>query len=157
MEQIERVGAFGENSDGMRRKAGFNPKRRLAPVGRLDAASRDELAKRCRYGGNPEHKRNPADYGLTPPTNPRPGKTICDGERVILKDEARTLLVAGLVRGMMSERTVNGWPQNVWAVNEAGLVFEAQLENQTTGSYHGYPMPTDDDFRALILAEWRVR
>ncbi len=141
----------------MKRRAGYNPKRRLAPAERLDAATRAALAQRCNYGGNPEHKRNPADYGLTPPANPRPGKTLCDGARAIAKDEARALLASGLERGMTSERVINGWPSNVWAVDEAGHVFEAQLENQVTGSYHGYPMPADDDFRAEVVAEWRMR
>ena len=58
---------------------------------------------------------------------------------------------------MTSERVINGWPSNVWAVDEAWHVFEAQLENQVSGSYHGYPMPADDDFRAEVVAKWRIR
>lgn len=51
----------------------------------------------------------------------------------------------------------NGWPQNVWAVSESGDAFEAQLENQDTGTYHGYPMLEKDSFRELVMDEWRKR
>lgn len=36
------------------------------------------LARRAGYGGNPAHKRNPGDFGLPPPSDPRPFKTLCD-------------------------------------------------------------------------------
>jgi hypothetical protein len=49
------------------------------------------------------------------------------------------------------------WPQNVWALSEAGEAFEAQLENPTVGAYHGYPMPQNDDFRAVVQVEWNKR
>jgi hypothetical protein len=42
-------------------------------------------------------------------------------------------------------------------VSDAGEVFEAQLENPAQGTYHGYPMPEDDDFRRLVLKEWKAR
>ena len=45
----------------------FNPKRRIASSGHASQVALDALAQRVRYGGNPEHKRNPGDFGLTPP------------------------------------------------------------------------------------------
>lgn len=58
----------------------FNPKRQLVPMealhSRLPLLS--ERILDVRYSGNPEHKRNPGDYGLDPPSAPRPGKTLCD-------------------------------------------------------------------------------
>ena len=58
---------------------------------------------------------------------------------------------------MVSVQTRDGWPQNVWAVSETGELFEAQLENATRGSYHGYPMPLSDDFRSSVIGEWNRR
>src|SRR4051794_5366607 len=102
-----------------------------------------DLASRAEYGGNPEHKRSPADFGLTPPVSPRPGKTLCDGAGQVAKADAERLLRAGLKKDMLSEQRRSGWPKNVWAVHE-GQAFEAQLENSDQGVYHGYPMPIDD-------------
>lgn len=45
----------------------------------------------------------------------------------------------------------------IWAVTEAGLPMEAQLENPDAGTYHGYPMPEHDPFRLEILRLWRER
>ena len=58
---------------------------------------------------------------------------------------------------MISRPSGERWPQNVWAVSEDGQLFEAQLENPASGVYHGYPMPQDDDFRDIVLAEWQKR
>jgi hypothetical protein len=140
----------------MRRRSGYNPKRRIAAADALTSAERDGLAARVVYGGNPEHKRSPGDYGLTPPVSPGPANTLCGGDRAIPKSEAIGLLQAGLRKGTTSAATPEGWPQNVWAVSDTDQVFEAQLENATQGAYHGYPMPEDHDFR-IVLKEWKAR
>lgn len=114
------------------------------------------MAASARYGGNPEHKLRPKDYGLTPPRNPRPGKAICDGDGEVPKADAERLLKMSFEKGMVSVQTRNGWPQNVWSVRN-GEAFEAQLEDRERGSYHGYPMPRHDDFREVVLAEWARR
>jgi len=57
----------------------------------------------------------------------------------------------------MSINEKNGWPQNIWAVDENGHPLEAQLENQETGAYHGYPIPESDPFGQTIIDEWRKR
>lgn len=141
----------------MKRRRGYNPKRRLAGNEALAGWDLDELASRCSYGGNPEHKRDPADYGLTPPTNPRPGKTLCDAAGAIPLGEAEYLLKGGFRKGMVSELRCGDWPRNVWSVSESGEVYEAQLENQEQGVYHGYPMPRDDEFRTIIASAWTLR
>ena len=141
----------------MQPRRGYNPKRKIAGIGTYADQDLAQFARAARYGGNPEHKKSPGAYNLTPPTSPRPGKTLCDAERPLLKGEAKGLLDAGFDRGLVSVQTVGGWPQNVWAVDEEGRVFEAQLENRETGTYHGYPMPTDDSFRNEVLREWDAR
>ena len=62
------------------RRKSFNPKRRIAENSEKDQL--EMLAKQARYGGNPEHKRNHGDFGLAPPSSPRPDKTLCDGAYV---------------------------------------------------------------------------
>lgn len=141
----------------MKRRGGYNPKRRIAAVGLLSEDERHALSDRVIYTGNPEHKRSPADYGLSPPAQPRPGKTLCDGHRQISKDEAIDLLKQGLRKGMFSNCEPGSWPQNIWSVSTSGEIFEAQLENREQGAYHGYPVPVDDDFRRIIKDEWERR
>ena len=141
----------------MRERRGYNPKRQIAPDDLSSLASRNALLSEVLYGGNPEHKRSPGDYGFTPPAQPRPGKTLCDAEGPFLKDNALELLKSGLAKGMVSVRNNNGWPQNVWAISDTGELFEAQLENSIRGIYHGYPMPKNDDFRLEVIREWKRR
>ena len=54
----------------------FNPKRRLYPEEGL--RPRQQILSLAidgvRYSGNPEHKRNPGDFGLNPPSSPKGGK-----------------------------------------------------------------------------------
>jgi hypothetical protein len=142
-------------TDLMRPRSGnFNPKRQICKpdeaARRLDAMQSN--LGRLRYSGNPEHKRNPGDFGLTPPSGQRPGKTLCDQVRIFTRNEAVRLLQAGFRRGMVSVQERNGWPQNVWAVTDKGEPLEAQLEGD--GIYHGYPMPEADPFRDEVVARW---
>ena len=132
-----------------------NPKRRLHPGPReLDLLT---LASRATYGGNPQHKRNPGEFGLNPPADPRQEKTLCDPSGILTREAAARLLRDGIRRGLVSAQIRNGWPQNVWAVMENGMVFEAMLENETTGAYHGYPILQGDPLRDDILEAWKQR
>lgn len=136
-----------------KRKA-FNPKRHIASS--IRQRDLEELATRVRYGGNPEHKRNPGDFALTPPSLPRADKTLCDLAGIFRRVEAERLLREGIRRGLVSQWEGAGFPRNVWAVTEAGLPLEAQLENAGNGTYHGYPMPEDDAFREQVIEKWRT-
>jgi len=122
-----------------------------------ERAELEALADRSRYGGNPEHKRNPGDFGLTPPSSPRPAKTLCDDAGVSRREAAHELLRSGIRDGLVSQQSRGNWPQNVWAVSDGGVPFEASLENQETGTYHGYPMMAADPLRAEIKARWEAR
>ena len=136
----------------IRRRQRFNPKRRLQQG--LDADELITLARRVRYTGSPYHKRNPGDFGLTPPSQPRPDRTLCDETGITTRAEALRLLREGIERGLISVKTRGDFPQNVWAVTNEGVPLEAQLENQVQGTYHGYPMPSADDFREQVLELW---
>lgn len=139
----------------MKRRTGFNPKRRIRET--VDGASLERLISSIRYGGNPEHKRNPGDFGLTPPSQPRADKALCDVVHIFTRQEATSLLIAGVKKGLISEREVNGFPQNIWAVTKNGYPLEAQLNDVTRGEYHGYPMPLADPFREVVLKQWSVK
>lgn len=96
---------------GVKKRISFNPKRRLQ-------APDEEMATgwlKADYGGNPEHKRNPGDFGLTPPSNPRPHKSLCDDAGILSRQEAKNLLLAGIKKGCVSQQKIApaGWPQNV--------------------------------------------
>ena len=78
----------------------FNPKRRIAAAPDPDAL--EDLAARVRYGGNPEHKRNPGDFGLTPPARPRADKSKCDWAGIVEQAVALHLLRQGIRRGLIS-------------------------------------------------------
>ena len=138
----------------MRRRKTFNPKRRIQSD--CDAAVREKLVVEVRYGGNPEHKRNPRDFGLTPPLRPRPDKTLCDDVAVTTRSQALGLLRQGVKKGLVSEQMRGAYPQNIWAVTDEGQPLEAQLENAELGTYHGYPMSESDPFRDQVLDLWRA-
>lgn len=134
----------------------YNPKRRFLKVSSEELSSFRELSEKVAYGGNPEHKKNPGDFGLTPPSDPRCGKSLCDVANIIERAVACGLLREGLSRGLVSDRSINGWPKNVWAVTQDGVPLEAQLENPTVGVYHGYPMPSSDPFAAEVIKRWEA-
>lgn len=139
-----------------RRYDKFNPKRKMLTPAQA-AARMDELRKLAdsvRYGGNPEHKKNPGDFGLTPPADPRQGKSLCDVAKIFKRNEAEKLLREGLRKGLVSDRMVGEWPKNVWSVTDDGVAMEAQLENPNLGTYHGYPMVETDPFLDEVIRYW---
>ena len=115
----------------MKRKTGYNPKRRFDTE--PGSALLEQIALSVRYGGNPEHKRNPGDFGLTPPAQPRPDKSLCDDLGIFSKAKAERLLQEGARKGMVSQARREGFPQNIWAVTLDGSPVEAQLENASSG------------------------
>ena len=136
----------------MRRQTSFNPKRRICTG--CEPALLVELAQTVTYGGNTEHKRDPGDFGLTPPSQPRADKTLCDAVNINTRSAARRVLRAGAKKGLISEQTRGKFPQNIWAVTADGHPLEAQLENSLQGIYYGYPMPSTDPFRNEVLDRW---
>lgn len=138
-----------------RRYQKFNQKRRIADPGQWQAERLNELRVGVSYGGNPEHKRNPGDFGLKPPSDPRLSKSLCDEAQIFTRTEALELLHAGIDKGLVSDRENGGWPKNIWSVTATGIPMEAQLENPETGCYHGYPMPESDPLAAEVIERWK--
>ncbi|MCW8795446.1 MAG: hypothetical protein OQK67_00075 [Chlorobium sp.] len=137
----------------MKKRSRFNRKRRFDDD--LSTEELMELSGRIRYAGNPEHKRNPGDFGLNPAFNPRPDKSLCDDVGIFNKADAEGLLKEGARLGLVSKNRRGEWPQNIWAVTSEGQPLEAQLENKEKGTYHGYPMPVSDRFAQAVLGRWR--
>lgn len=143
----------------MRRRKTFNPKRRLreAPKTKEEREALVALAEKASYGGNPEHKRNPSDFNLTPPSQPRQAKTLCDDLGLVTRAMALNALKEGFQRGLVSVQERRGWPQNVWMVFQTGHPVEAMLENPEVGTYNGYPLQRDDPFREQVLQRWKTK
>lgn len=136
----------------MSRRTHFNPKRRIAEVN--SPLELTLLAERVKYTGSPYHKRDPGDFGLIPPAQPLPDKTLCDEAGITSKLEACRLLKRGVRRGLISVRRDGQFPVNIWSVTRDGVALEAQLENRVLGTYHGYPLTLNDDFRDVVLERW---
>lgn len=134
----------------------FNTKRRLLTPVQVEARAQElrDLADLAGYGGNPEHKKNPGDFNLTPPSDPRQGKSLCDVAKIFKREEAVQLLKQGLRSGLVSDRMGGAWPKNVWMVTADGIALEAQLENPVLGTYHGYPIPAADPFLLEVIRRW---
>ncbi|MFP1678786.1 hypothetical protein ACLD02_08810 [Alloalcanivorax sp. C16-2] len=139
------------------RRDTFSVKRRIRSTEELEEIDLKSLKESVAYCGNPAHKKNPGDFGLTPPSGARAGKSLCDAVNIFEKAVAEELLREGVRRGMVSKQFRGEWPQNIWAVTGDGVALEAQLENKVAGEYHGYPMPPTDPFAEQVLREWEAR
>ena len=122
---------------------------------RLSVDERDALRLRARYEGSPHHKSNPGDFNLTPPSAPRPDKTLCDEAGIFRRELALRLFLAAIDFGLVSEATAqDGFPKQLWAVDEHGRVFEAMYGGSKVGSYHGYPIRRSDPLSQKVLRLW---
>jgi len=133
-----------------------NPKKRLrpSPSSSQEKQQLDALAQTARYVGNPDHKSNPGDFGLQPPSRPRLAKSLCDTVGIFSRAEAQAILRKGIEYGCVSAQEDEGWPRVVWAVF-GNSVLEARLDNAQQGTYHGYPLDRDDPFASAVLERWR--
>ena len=118
------------------RRRKYNPKRRLHKGLEKDKAA--SIAKSLKYKGSPLHKRVPGDFGLTPPSSPRPGKTLCDGVGIFQVKVADLLLRKGAEKGLVSHDADQGFPRYIWVVTDNEDVLEARCDDAEHGTYHGY-------------------
>jgi len=96
--------------------------------------------------------KNPGDFGLTPPSQPRPDKTLCDGAGIFKAAEAQRWLRQGVRKGFISADQHGGYPKHIWAVTDKSVVLEAQYSGDR--HYHGYPLFEPDPFRKAVLKCW---
>lgn len=121
----------------------------------LTDAEKAVLRARAAYEGSPHHKRNPGDFGFVPPCAPRPDKTLCDEARVHRRADADRLFGRAIDRGLVSEATAaDGFPKQLWVVDEQGQVFEAVYGGSVAGRYHGYPIRKTDPLFEQVSAAW---
>jgi len=125
----------------------------------LSSGDKRKWAKLCRYEGDPEHKRAPGNFGLTPPAAPNFAKNLCDGGTVNVPtvEEAQELLESGIQRGLVSAKLKHGYPSRIWAVRADGAVFEARYGGSREGRYHGHPLFEGDANYDMVLEAWEAR
>jgi hypothetical protein len=128
--------------------------RRKVRAARLTEEEKAVLRARAVYEGSPHHKRNPGDFGLTPPAAPRLDKTLCDEAGIFERARAADLFARAIDRGVVSEANVGGFPKQMWVVDEHGRVFEVMLGGSQPGRFHGYPIRKSDPLHDAIVAAW---
>jgi len=136
----------------MPRRRKHNPKRRLHKGLEKDRGT--ALASCVSYKGSPLHKRVPGDFGLTPPSSPRPAKTLCDGVGIFQVKIANLLLRTGAEKGLVSNDADRGFPRYIWVVTETRDVLEARCDDSVNGTYHGYPLEQNDPMATIVLNRW---
>ncbi len=123
----------------------------------LSDGERAFLVDKASYEGSAFHKAKPNDFGLTPPTNPRKDKTLCDEAGVFDKATAKRLFESAVAGGLVSEQTTGeGFPKQIWVV-DAGRVYELMYGGSKVGCYHGYPIRNADPLADQVRARWSSR
>lgn len=97
----------------------------------------EDLARRVRYVGSPEHKDGPSFAGLP---HFRKDASICDS--AITQGQAQDWLSMGIRLGNIGAPWENAFPRYVWYKTGA-IMYEGRLVNQTKGEYKGYPLSKD--------------
>jgi hypothetical protein len=142
---------------GLRARAARQETERKIRVELLSDEERAFLVAKARYEGSPLHKARANDFGLTPPTNPRKDKTLCDEAAAFDKATAKLLFEAAVARGLVSEgKTGDGFPKQLWVVDK-GRVYELMYGGSQAGRYHGYPIRESDPLADLVRARWDSR
>jgi hypothetical protein len=118
----------------------------------LNEAQR-ELLEQARYEGSPYHKRNPGDFGLTPPAARTADKTLCDDSGVTSLKEASRIFARAVQREVVSEALTQNHPSRLWVVDD-DQVFECKYGGSTDGRYHGYPLEDDDPQAEVVRRAW---
>jgi hypothetical protein len=136
------------------RKRKHNPKREIRDL--VDQPFLKSLRGKVKYVGSPFHKRSPGDFGLTPSSQPRPDKTLCDKVKIFKVAIAQRLLLEGVAKGLISTQLRGDLPQNICVVTSEGVPLEAQLDNADAGTYHGYPMADGDPLAKKVLERWNA-
>lgn len=141
----------------MAKRQGNRPDRRIEARDAFSDSILQNIAARMRYEGSGHHKLRPGDYHFSPPTSPRPSKSVCDDLRTVLLAEASQLFRTGIAKGMISKPGPDGLPKYVWAVDADGQAYEAKQGGTRPGDYHGYRLRNDDPQCRIVLDEWKNR
>ena len=116
------------------------------------------LSAHAQYEGSAFHKKEPHNFDLTPPSNPRQDKTLCDEAGIFDKQIAFELFARAIQVGLVSEKDkVDGFPAQIWVVDRDGRVFEIMYGGSRTGRYHGYPVRRVHPLFEKISLAWAAR
>lgn len=113
-----------------------------------DADAPEDLARRVRYVGSPEHKDHPSQAG---PPRLRSDATPCEPHMTVDVNGNTEALREGIRRRCVSAVFEGGYPKYVWTwIN--GVLYEARHINGPQGTYKGYRLeeletPSDPDGR----------
>ena len=138
------------------RRRSIRPSTVLVPRGKFTLDELERLAIGASYRSNLSHKREMFD-GEAGQARLDLDKTLCDGTGTNTQEASEDLLREAFRRGMVSQQVRQRWPQNVWAVDQSGEVYQANLANSATGEYHGFPIRSEGRFLAHIRAAWAER
>lgn len=133
-----------------------NEKRKLVePIPAI--AERAALAAQVRYEGSAKHKERPRAFGMEPV--PRAADdTLCDGHAGFAPSDMPgvvDLLRRGIDAGLIGHNLRYGTtPTILWAISNAGWVFEARITNVDQFLYHGYPLLPGDAFARQVIARY---
>lgn len=78
----------------------FNTKRKIKKLTAIELEDCSKLADKVLYTGNSEHKKNPGDFGLTPPSGARPRKSLCDTVNIFSKKTHSNFFNLACVEGL---------------------------------------------------------
>lgn len=123
---------------------------------RLSESEKIFLSHRCAYEGKADHKRNPGDFNLSPPCQPRSDRTLCDEAEITTRAQASALLKKAIARGIVGGE-VKGhpeYPKYLWVVDDRNQVFEITEGGSQLGRYHGHPMRKNSPMYNRILDLW---
>ena len=109
------------------------PLRNKGPQSGLDF---ENIAKRARYTGSPEHKDHKSFVGQP---KRRSDASVCDVSLATKKREITKWLKNAIKNKQIGEFFEGDFPRYVWH-KEEDVVYEARLINRTTGEYKGYPL-----------------
>jgi hypothetical protein len=124
----------------------------------LTDAQRSFLRDNARYEGSPLHKKEPNNFGLIPPTSPQQDKTLCDEAGILEKQVAIELFERTIEVGLVSAKDKSeGFPAQMWVVDDNGRVFEMIYGGSHAGRYHGYPIRRSNPLFAKISTTWAMR
>ena len=114
----------------------------IAPPAEVDL---EQVAKSCRYVGNPYHKRNPSFAGQP---RRKPDASICPSELSKRHKLVESWLKNAVESGNVGEFDKYGYPLRVW-YRMGDTIYEAKPGAKGSGEYHGYPLERNQVVRGL--------
>jgi hypothetical protein len=121
----------------------------------------ERLADGLDFEGWEKHKWQPRAFGMEPYSGKRrPNDTYCDAHAGFKPSDVQHVvawLQRGVRAGLLGKSDDDyGNPTPIWAVSDAGWIFEARITLSLPGKavYHGYPVLQNDATALPVLARF---